>query len=596
MAGFEYLYRKTAKLTSNASPFPNLPIFELWAQKVPTVNGRRPVFNAENYERVGTALYWRPHDALVTNSKSGGNSRADLAKLGYNITTNNACSGYIVYNQGDEFTWIYGKSDCISAKNSGKSTSTAVRAPKDAVKGQIFKNRSGKEYIATGQTFSWNSYITKCDTTIKKKAPFGNDEVMIWVEYFGTNNQSSYEPNVFNTNITPFYFDEQTGYFAAFAQYDKLKKLMQSSSDPDTAPSNPAGVSNSNGAGARSSGKSKLQTFNGNKDELDLNSLVLAQIAELESRGSSPSSALATVIDINERAQYNLRFNESATTFDSTEFIQDPTRPEGTPPLAGNALPVLRPGEFTPSEISIQVRFSNAGTGYNGSQSVPDVPVMIQTYPYYDANTDSMSFIADKFFFHYKPNNISYSNIGAEWQEIPRVNNTPLVDFKNFKLMKITFEFVVAEKIDEVSSLYASCESQLKMLRQMAIRPEYVQFTNMDTLFSEQLIYPDFFSSGVATYFSIVDMSITSVQRSRQGADTAFGSPPGSINRATVNMTVQEVNSSGPPPVFLPRITQPPAVPPPPDKPGKDQLCKSRFTWISPSRWQQKPQPQSCPD
>lgn len=589
MAGFEYTYRPTGKVTASESNYPNLPIYELWVQTVPTVNGRKPTFNTTNYDKMGddngTFLWWRPADQF----NQGGIKNAD--------GTIPACRDYIRYTPGDEFTYVFGSSNCINYKNDKNSSSIAIKPPKNAVKGQIVSNLGGtKKYVATGQTFSWNMYKTKVDTKITRDAPFKNDEVMIWVEFFGTNNQSSYEPNVFLTNITPYYFDDQVNFFVSFAQYDKLKKLMSSSVDPDNASSNPAGVSNSNGAGSRSSGKSKFQNYNGNKDELDLNSLVLAQIAELESRGSSPSSALATVIDINERAQYNLRFNEFATTFDSSEFIQDPNRAEGAPPLAGNALPVVKPGEFTPSDISIQVRFSNSGVGYGGIMTIPDVPVMIQTYPYYDANTDSMSFVADKFFFHYKPNNITYANIGAEWQDIPRVNNTPLVDFKNFKLMKITFEFIVAEKIDEVSSLYASCEAQLKMLRQMATRPEYVQFTNMDTLFSEQLIYPDFFSSGVATYFSIVDMSITSVQRSRQSIDTPFGAPAGSINRATVNMTVQEVNSSGPPPIFLPRITQPPVTPPPPDIPGKDQICKSRFTWISPARWQQKPQPQSCTD
>ena len=592
-----YIYRPSGKLTAeNAPRYGKLPIYYLYVQVVPSQNGKQPPFNLSNYERVGTEMWWRPSDNKV--SLWGKDTQKVLLKVSAQQTaaallagTNAACSGYIQYNQGDEFTYNPKTSNCISLNSSSSLASTKIR---NATKGTVVSINS-VAFMATGQTFSWSLYTTKVDTQQKKPAPFGNETVMIWVRLDNKYpNAKSYEPNVLAIDgVTPLYYDEQLKNFGPINNWKKLNTAMAGSPDPDTASSNPAGVSTGKG-GSRSSGKSKFNTFNGDNDGLDLASLVDAQLAELLSRGSTPESALATVIDVNERAIYNMNYNPLDVEFDSSEFMQKPFREEGEPPLSGNALPVLRPGEFTPSEMSISVRFSNSGTGYSGAQSTPDVPVMIQTYPYYDANTDSMAFVADKFFFHYKPNNITYNNIGAEWQDIPRVNNTPLVDFKNFKLMKITFEFIVAEKLDDVSSLYASCEAQLKMLRQMATRPEFVQFTNMDTLFSEQLIYPDFFSSGVATYFSIVDMSITSVQRSRQGVDTVFGSTPGSINRATVNMTVQEVNSSGPPPIFLPRITQPPKTPPPPDIPGKDQLCKSRFTWISPARWQQKPQPQSC--
>jgi hypothetical protein len=44
--------------------------------------------------------------------------------------------------------------------------------------------------------------------------------------------------------------------------------------------------------------------------------------------------------------------------------------------------------------------------------------------------------------FTLKPNNVSYSNIGVTWTDIERVANFPLVDYKNNKLMKISFEFL----------------------------------------------------------------------------------------------------------------------------------------------------------
>jgi len=393
-------------------------------------------------------------------------------------------------------------------------------------------------------------------------------------------------------DMTPYFYAEAVANFFPIAQWSKLSVGIVKNQNN----TNPAGITK-DGSSSPSSGKSKFTTFNGDKDDIPLETLVDGQIEEMVGYGSSRQAAISTVIGMNERAIYNLTAVETQNQFDSGTFMQSGELDEFGQPkniIAKDGLPSLKAGEFTPSEISIQVRFSNSGQAYTGAQAAPDVPIMIQTYPYYDKNVDSFEFVADKFYFHYKPNNVTYSNIGAEWADINRVNNTPIIDFKNFRLMKISFEFIVAEKLDGVSSLYASCEAQLKMLRQMAIRPEYVQFTNLDTLFSEQLSYPDFLSSGEATYFAIVDMSITSVQRSRAGIDNVtLGAPAGSINRATVNMTVQEVHNTGPAPIFLPRITQPPQTPPV-KTPNEDQLCKARFTWINPARWVQKAVPHSC--
>ena len=129
--------------------------------------------------------------------------------------------------------------------------------------------------------------------------------------------------------------------------------------------------------------------------------------------------------------------------------------------------------------------------------------------------------------------------MGSEWSEIDRVNNTPFVDFRNFKLMKISFEFIVGDS----NNLFTSCDDQIALLRKMAMRPEPVIFLGFDQMFNEQMTYPTV-SGGSGVEFAIVDMSINSIQRTRvasSGGSDQNISPNGNINRATVSMTLQEL-------------------------------------------------------
>jgi hypothetical protein len=177
----------------------------------------------------------------------------------------------------------------------------------------------------------------------------------------------------------------------------------------------------------------------------------------------------------------------------------------------------------------------------------------------------------ERFIFDYRPNNVSYSNLGAEWTEVDRVNSTPLVDFRNFKLMKISFEFAVGDN----NNLYTSCDSKLSQLRRMAMRPEPVIFLGMDKMFSEQMIYPAL-TGGSGVEFAIVDMSINSIQRTRisESADAALAlSPSGEINRATVNITIQELPISNQQLTKMPKLIPDKVVPAKPTE-GRTDLCR----------------------
>ena len=207
---------------------------------------------------------------------------------------------------------------------------------------------------------------------------------------------------------------------------------------------------------------------------------------------------------------------------------------------------------------------------------------------YYRATDGDYSITPDRFQFRYYPNNVSYTDLGANWTEVDRVNNTPFVDFRNFKLMKISFEFVVGDN----TNLMTSCDDELKMLRQMAARPESVIFLGMDKMFTEQLIYPSW-TGGSGVEFAIVDLTINSVQRVQQPPDgNSTSSPRGEIARATCNLTIQELPLEGPNLIVLPRLTSIPTTPTIPQK--ETGACIPRL-WSNPGVTVNR-EPNTCPN
>ena len=207
---------------------------------------------------------------------------------------------------------------------------------------------------------------------------------------------------------------------------------------------------------------------------------------------------------------------------------------------------------------------------------------------YYRATNGDYSITPDRFQFRYYPNNVSYTDLGANWTEVDRVNNTPFVDFRNFKLMKISFEFVVGDN----TNLMTSCDDELKMLRQMAARPESVIFLGMDKMFTEQLIYPSW-TGGSGVEFAIVDLTINSVQRVQQPPDgNSASSPRGEIARATCSLTIQELPLEGPNLIVLPRLTSIPTTPTIPQK--ETGACIPRL-WSNPGVTVNR-EPNTCPN
>lgn len=285
--------------------------------------------------------------------------------------------------------------------------------------------------------------------------------------------------------------------------------------------------------------QSRWDMFSGDASEMNLQNFSFAQIRELVSRGSSQSAAEATIRSIDNTVL--------------SAYAQNTTGSSLVSEINGAARKFqFDTGGGTPSSAKYSISTDYVGSLSALDTSVADMPRMIQRRI---GPTSDSRLISKEYVFNLRPNNVSYSNIGVTWTDIERINNHPLVDYKNNKLMKISFEFVVEEHSGNKSSLYESCEKRLNDLRDMANRPELVIFTNFDSLFGE--------AKGLLTdssyrEWAIVEMSISSVQRVPSGVTST---ETGSISRATVSMTIQEVRISNDAILFMPQLTKTPSTP-----------------------------------
>jgi hypothetical protein len=131
------------------------------------------------------------------------------------------------------------------------------------------------------------------------------------------------------------------------------------------------------------------------------------------------------------------------------------------------------------------------------------------------------------FYFPFTPQGIQYSDLSDEVAEIPRAGTLPLVVFKSHKLMRVSFEFLVAVPYDGMS---INVEDSLNILRQFSTNSQRgVVFFNMDAM----LTSPHQYRRGPSArplQFNIAEMNITARQRDSLGK----------ITQAVVNITLVE--------------------------------------------------------
>jgi hypothetical protein len=208
-------------------------------------------------------------------------------------------------------------------------------------------------------------------------------------------------------------------------------------------------------------------------------------------------------------------------------------------------------------ETKIVVRMPK---GYAAPQSTSGTkPRMSQSYyePLRDADKNAYTlgllngapgFLKTRtFLFPYIPQNIRYSDIGSEWQEIPRALNAPFVDWNRYKLMKVSMDFLVAGQFkpnpttpNSVSDgLQTDVTQELNLLREMATSKNPVFLEGFDDILQMQI------SRSVndvprGMQFVINDLNIVAARRTVD-PDTGLATSPSKIAAAQVSITLQEI-------------------------------------------------------
>ena len=156
-------------------------------------------------------------------------------------------------------------------------------------------------------------------------------------------------------------------------------------------------------------------------------------------------------------------------------------------------------------------------------------PELTQSFMKYNDHTHRLEATVDRFFFPMIPNTVSYSGLGSRWVEIPRKGDFPIVEFSDWALMKVQFEFLVAKEMD---GLKTDVAHQLNQLRRMAQRRNPVMVHGMDDLFQLQLKRAA--RTHKALQFVIADFTVQSQRRTIQEGNKE-------ITAAQCSMTLQEM-------------------------------------------------------
>jgi hypothetical protein len=198
-------------------------------------------------------------------------------------------------------------------------------------------------------------------------------------------------------------------------------------------------------------------------------------------------------------------------------------------------------------------------------------PQMVQYYKSGDSQLQTTA----RHYFLPKPNQINYQNLGSEWTEIERVGRIPLVDWKNYRLMKVSFQFLVipentyrtgafGETADD--GITISIDEKLENLRNMAARPYPVILYGFDDLLINA--NPFSMSTGAGVQFVINELTVSSLIRTATG----------SINRATCDITLQEVPIEYINIISLPKLVPGQIIPPVPTTSTPDFGERALFT------------------
>jgi len=229
------------------------------------------------------------------------------------------------------------------------------------------------------------------------------------------------------------------------------------------------------------------------------------------------------------------------------------------------------PEGYTPGQISnltIQRSrnvFFDADTQSRIYNATGAEKIMYQVYMGDPQGTGTIRPVRDEFVFNIAPNEINYSGFGSEWTQIDRVGSFPYIDWKSFKLLQISFTFLVVAKPDKKSATADGIDipvtEEILRLQRMSQAPYPVMFYGFDRMLTQQFRY-DTISGQKARgiQFVIQDLQITALRRNEKME----------ITRAQANITLQEIPVESTAIIGMPRLNHK-SVPPVPPKTPPEQ-------------------------
>ncbi len=172
-------------------------------------------------------------------------------------------------------------------------------------------------------------------------------------------------------------------------------------------------------------------------------------------------------------------------------------------------------------------------------------PQLLQKYPAnysfsgYTLQTLNPRIARDEvFYFDYAPNNISYQGLGAQWVEVPRSGDLPIVEFASWALMKVSMDFLIANTRmsskghQHPDGLVTGIYEKIEILRRMAQRPYPISVFGLDQLLRVSMRRAEMI--GKPLEFVISDLNISSMRRTIEAGNKE-------ITTAQVKLTLQEM-------------------------------------------------------
>ncbi len=496
--GTEYSFSVIRTLPNEeTSAYPGFPIFAKY-KKTKTASATRGIQSNVNINRVGTEEYWLPF----------------------------ADEGYRIYSAGSEFT------QQVRIRNTGSSAiDFAKRTPLQSSQKFNLGSRyffGNKMYVATGKTAPYNSLLkinafdelkgVSRDTTGN---PYTYDGIRLWVLDPGESGASYTEGGKL---IIPFYW---------FHPMDKVfysaRSNLSIEFDPRFKNVTEAGRSFVNSISELTGG---LEQGIGFAEDF---SALYSPIVSESWRQTISQAVLKYYIDKGISVEAAIALSNNLT------FGIGGNTGAGQGTKGGNAvsngLPNNRSsGQSFRTRRTVSVRNNFSGTGGYVSPAARDsssAPQMVQQYRLPPDNTP----VTLRHIFRFAPNQINYASLGSNWVDIERSGNTPLVDWAGYKLMQVSFSFLVAADDDANFDSPVSAENRINIgideklleLRQMATAPYPVTLLGFDEMLKDQMRFP--FDGGKGVEFVITDFSISSMYRTVNGE----------INRAQCEITLREI-------------------------------------------------------